>query len=264
MANRSDPPDVFILTFCKNIDQLYGSLLVFKTLRDGFPHATVSVCDNASIPDAVCEIKRAAQVTGCLFHQFQHEVLHPDFLLACLSNGTSQRVVFLDPDVVFWKSVEDWEFEGLVAGRRIPLFFDEYTQCVTVPRLHTSMLFVQDRKRLRHHIAEIQHLRFDFHPFRPVMVPQGKTWVRYDTGATLFHAMPEEMQPFRHEHLESYDHLFCGTHFDHVRQFISPTDRATWQALHDGVQKDYRCLKGAWETQEAYFRSRAVPIDASS
>lgn len=264
MANRADPPDVFILTYCKNVDQLYGSLLVFKTLRDGFPHARISVCDNASVSEAVVEIKRAAQVNGCMFRQFQHEVLHHDFLLACLSNSEGGRVVFLDPDVVFWKSVEDWEFEGLVAGRRIPLFFDEYTQCVTVPRLHTSMLFVQDRKLLRNRIAEIQRLRFDFHPFRPVMVPQGATWVRYDTGAVLFHAMPEAMQPFLSEHLASYDHLFCGTNFDYVRQFISATDRDTWQALHDAVKQDYRRLKGAWSTQEAYFLSRAVPIDASS
>ncbi len=43
-------PHVYILTWCKSLESLYGSLLVFQTLRVGFPTAPVYVFDNGSLP----------------------------------------------------------------------------------------------------------------------------------------------------------------------------------------------------------------------
>ncbi|MEO6447712.1 MAG: hypothetical protein ABIO42_00555, partial [Burkholderiaceae bacterium] len=45
-----------ILTYCAHPALAYGTLLVFKTLRVGFPTARVEVYDNGSHPDVVGQI----------------------------------------------------------------------------------------------------------------------------------------------------------------------------------------------------------------
>lgn len=218
------------------------------------------MCDNASVPDAREVLRRRAVEAGCSFHQFAVEVLHHDFLKTCVATANGP-VVICDPDIVFWDTVEDWEFEQLVGGRRIPMFFDEYTQCVTLPRLHTSLLFIRDANRFRQVIGGIQRVRFDFDPFQPVMVRQGSQWLRYDCGSTLYHALPEDMQPFLTSHLDAYDHLFGGSDPEFLKTLVQSGDRETWQQWHDAAKHDVTKLKGIWVAQDAYFRSRAVKLD---
>ncbi len=61
--------NVFILTYCRNTELFYGTELIFKTLRVGFPNAKVTVVDNASIPEVRTEIELLAKENDCLFEQ---------------------------------------------------------------------------------------------------------------------------------------------------------------------------------------------------
>ena len=49
--------NVFILTFCRNLDLFYGTKLIFETLRVGFPNAKITVVDNASLQKVRGEIE---------------------------------------------------------------------------------------------------------------------------------------------------------------------------------------------------------------
>lgn len=92
--------DVYILTYCKDIQHLYGSTLIFKTLRTGFPTARITAVDNASVNEARKVISKCAEDTGCAYEQLQNEIQHHQFLehIVTYSKGT---VVFLDPDICF-------------------------------------------------------------------------------------------------------------------------------------------------------------------
>ena len=113
---------VHILTFCRNVELFYGTQLVFKTLRIGFPNADITVVDNASLPTARVEIKAMAQETGCRFEQIEsHCIQHYEFIQNTIRKAANDTTVngpliFIDPDVCFWSSCEDFEFDGLMAG----------------------------------------------------------------------------------------------------------------------------------------------------
>jgi hypothetical protein len=254
---------VFILTYCRKPELLYGTALIFKTLRVGFPTAEVQVVDNSSLPGLVRSVIRAwAEQAGCSYRQLDgpRATSHHLFLKRTILSDMGGTVIFLDPDVCFWENCENWSFTGLVAGRRIPCFYDEFARCVTMPRLHTSFLWVEDVARLRERIVELQRRHFDFDPFAPYMFPQGGRWHRFDACANLFAALEGEMHAFGEIELNAYDHLFCGSHLDQVLEMLDPADRTALRQLHSDVRKDYRTLQGAWRRQEEYFTKRRAEL----
>lgn len=253
MVNR-----VYILTWCKQTSNLYGTTLIFKTLRVGFPNSEICVVDNASLLDVRPLIRKLAQQSNAQFIQLERELPHHDFIEQTINQQPEGTAIFLDPDVCFWKSVEEWGFDKLIAGRLLPKYICEYTGCLTHPRLHTSFLWIPDVAALRKAIQNIQARYFEFHPFRPMMFRLGNTWERFDTGGSLFAALPEQMQAFTEKELDAYDHLFCGTHLNTVASRIRPDYALLFDRMHKHVQVDHRALKGAWRLQEEYFQSLAV------
>lgn len=83
------PPRVVVLTFCFNPENLYGSLLSFKTLRVGFPDADVLVVDNASHPAVRASIRDAALAVGAQFRQCDRQVPHHLFIRQTLEAEAS-------------------------------------------------------------------------------------------------------------------------------------------------------------------------------
>jgi hypothetical protein len=229
---------VYILTFCRKADLLHGSTMIFKSLRTGFPTAEITVVDNNSLPDVQQTIGTLATQTGCEYQQLDaHTAISPpSFLRQTIEHASADAIVFLDPDVVFWEAVESWRFAGLLAGRLIPKFFDPYTGCITMPRLHPSFLWVPDVEALRTRLAEIKHTRMDFHPFLPYMFASGPDWYRFDTAAALYAAAPAEMVAFGARELNAYDHLFCGSHVDLVLGTLDDADRQVVLRMHHDAQ----------------------------
>ena len=134
---------VFTLTYCRKRELLYGTELIFKTLRQGFPNARVIVTDNASIAEVRPLIAEQARQTGCEYRQIEApEIKHSDFIERTIREqaaaGETGATVILDPDILLWEGCEDFEFDGLMAGMFLDAFDDPAFQCVTMPRLHTS------------------------------------------------------------------------------------------------------------------------------
>lgn len=248
---------VFVLTYCRHADQLYGSTLLFGTLRTGFPDAEVFVADNNSIAEARGAIESLARGAGCRFSQFNKDVAHADFIEYVLGKYDGE-IVFVDPDVLFWERCDQWSFDALLAGRLIPRFRDEYSRTITSARLHTSFLWVPDAGRLREAIAELQRTYWDFRPFQPYSYRGPDGWTRLDCAASLHAALGSRSAAFTDAHLEAYDHLFLGSHVDLVLPHLNDEDRNQVLALHHLARHDPASLKGIWRRQQEYFERRAV------
>jgi len=76
---------VAILTHCRREEFLYGSTLVFDTLRVGFPSARVTVVDNGSLVAVRSVLAEAARAVGAEYVQVDTAGLHHLFLERMLS-----------------------------------------------------------------------------------------------------------------------------------------------------------------------------------
>jgi len=246
---------VNILTFCKGQSSFYGNSLIFKTLRVGFPNAEIFVYDNAS-PHLFSEkIKVLSEENDCHFARLETEINHHAFIDTIISNNKdNEDIVFLDPDLCFWENCENWRFDSLLAGRLIPRFYDEFSGCITHPRVHTSFLWVPKPKEL---LGEINKLiKFEYQPFQPYMYFLENKWFRYDTLSSLYSVFNERIKTFNEKELNSYDHLFCGTHLDLVKDYLN--DDGQLNDIHDKAKKDYKLIKGIWREQEKHFTDRSI------
>jgi hypothetical protein len=255
---------VLILTYCREPSLLEsGTLLVFRTLRVGFPTAEITVIDNASLPAVRSAIIEAAEHAACAYVQREPEMLHEDFLReVMLGTAYEGPVVLLDPDVIFWRECESWHIERLLAGRMLPEFMDEFTGCRTLERLHTSFLWIRDVGALRDRIWALRNRYFEFDPFPPRMFALDGEWYRGDTLSFLCGALPDEVQSFTEQELDAYDHLFCGSHLDLVLPRIQADTRTFLRRAHAQAASDPSRLQGLWREQEQYFRLRSpVPTE---
>lgn len=250
---------VYVITFCHNMDLLYGSTLVFPSIRTGFPNADLVVIDNGSIAEAIPFIQTSVAHAHGKFYRIS-TISHHD-LLRQIVFGNQQPIAIVDPDVCFWQSMESvlsgMKPHELIAGRLIPSFNDPYTGCLTKARIHTSCLLIPDPVALANRIQQITNDKFNWDAFRPVMISVDGQWVRYDTLAGLMH-LSENIKVFSDEDLECYDHLFCGSHID---WFCERTPDSPWKSkfieLHQRTKKDYSSLRGVWRLQNEFFKDAA-------
>jgi hypothetical protein len=258
--DMSTPPRVVILTFCFNPENLYGSLLTFKTLRVGFPDADVLVVDNASHPAVRASIRDAALAVGAEFRQCDRQVPHHLFIRQTLEAeaGSARALVFADPDLLFWERMAMPEGEYAVAGRKLPSFIDDYTDTLTESRLHTSLLMIPSVEKLRERIRVIESKHWEMDAIRPVMVPDKERVRRFDTFGIFSHVAAESCRPFSEAELDRYDHIFCGSHVD----LVAPKQGKAGKVMRDVHRmaiSDYTQLKGIWRQQEQQFLDWAVP-----
>lgn len=239
---------VIILTFCDDIELSYGTLLVFRTLRVGFPTAEVLVFDNGSSPDALPLIKTAALNAGCEFISMPRTPFVDFYKWALLDQVEYNSIVLLDPDVIFWKNVEQMQPTGLFSGRLIPSMV---SQGVTaLPRIHPSFVCVPDVAKLR---QALQHTRSN-------VVDQlfasmnGKEYF-WDTLAMLHHVVAGT--PFTEDQLDCYDHLFFGCHFPSIQPTL-PKNSAIERGHLAAIAGKFDAIKGLWRDQEKDFASKSV------
>ena len=242
---------VHILTFCKDLSLFYGTELIFKTLRTGFPNAEIIVTDNASIPEAKDRIELLAKENDCVFKEIQGtSIEHHNFIQNTIRHyaddtSLNASLVFLDPDICLWDSCEDFDFDGLMAGRLGGGFHDSLTQSVDMLRLHTSFLWITNPEALQYEIRKMRARHFDFEPFRPFSFRLKDTWYRYDTGAGLYMALPDKMSIFTEEHISRYDHIFNGSHISYIESLFSDEVRALLLEVHSHAKKgNLKALKG--------------------
>lgn len=249
-------PFVFIVTHARDSAALFGTTLVFGSLRKGFPTAKVIVLDNESIPEVRRAIRSAAQRTGCEFRDVPRSQ-HFEHVKGILAQNPS--AVLLDPDVVFWDSVEGFDFgNALMAGRYIPPFLDPVGGVHTVGKLHTSLLFLPDLRAIDGEMKSRVGSLVD--PITPVVRLVGGKLVGWDTCVGLYSVLRAagRAHHFTEAELDHYDHLFVGTHPEFALHLVPELAEA-----HDRARRDIGSFRGAWREQDEYFaKSWSVLADS--
>jgi hypothetical protein len=250
---------VHILATCRNKALLPATLMVFDTLRVGFPTARVQVYSNGNTDDVWSELGRRCDAVGAFLVPIK-KMDHQAWVGQVISRhgigeGRNNPMWLVDTDVAFWSQVEHWKFDTAIAGRQMPEFYDAYTRCVTAPRIHTCLLrvnpgMVSDElaKRRRSFNDDFGHNRLvdPYASFFCVM-PDGRR-VYYDTAAMLSYQV--SATPFSDEQNEAFDHMNCGTYAD----VVEPVYRGILSS-HQAVYSNRELLRGSWAKQRGLFLS---------
>lgn len=252
---------VIITTCVRDHVLLETSLLTFKTVRKGFPNASILVIDNDSVNSARAIVRREAEAIGAGHVQWQQRrehaevfsrVIKPHFDPEYMKDGKGS-IVFLDSDLIFYENCEGWEFPTALAGRYIPAHTSHYTKSLTSSRLHTSFLWVTPPK-LREEIAgyragdvmNLEYAPIDF--FRPqIIFANDGHPVFHDTCANLYHAVGGT--EFSEAQLDAYTHIFCGSSSDIAKKYLPPEVAMGMSTLHHGALSNPDFLKGIWRAQ---------------
>lgn len=250
---------VNILASCRNIELLPATLMVFRTLRVGFPTSLVKVQINAMHPTARRAVTAAAQATGCqvLDTPVGHAIRHDEWVEKLFH---SQKVPFwiCDTDIAFFDSIEGHDLKGNFAGRYVPDFDDEWTGTRHAERLHTCLMWFDPKTAAHAMWAWACKLpeswmapKLEF--FRQAYWPQrdGKT-LFHDTTAGLFHTIGGTC--FREELNDKFEHLNCGTYSDLVAPSLK--DAPDFASAHAAMPDHPELTRGIRRQQTAYYERR--------
>lgn len=251
---------VVISTNIRKADPLIASsgMLVFKTLRTGFPSAKIEVWDNCSIEPFRTEIAHETLKLGGQFHPLDQRILYHDFIRARLSANEPGSLALVDTDIIFYDDVQSWGMHQheLLMGRLIPLHRNEVYGCTENSRLHSSLLFIRDVQELNKTIAK------EFsgpcaasgyqNPWAPTLWFNGGFKYFHDVGCNIYQAFPSTMRAFTETQLDSYTHLHCGTWLDQVLPHIKKADQ--FKKVHELATTDRMALHGLWRQQDEYYR----------
>lgn len=244
-------PVVHILTTCHNLDLLPATLLVFRTLRVGFPTAEVYVWGN-NLP---LEAEQAVRRSGERFTPLG-ATSHDAWIERLLDNSHSPFWI-CDTDIVFWSSVETFPGDSLLAGRYEPAFREPWSKTQKVDRLHTSLLWFNTlplRQAIREWIARWHPKGFPFVPeselIRQQFIPQGagKPPLFYDSCAGLYQALGG--QAFTEEQNAAFEHLHCGVYSDRISSALPGLP-----AVHQAVWADTNAARGLLAQQANFYAS---------
>lgn len=253
---------VRILATARKEELLSYTLLVFKSLRVGFPTAEVIVTGNALPGWALAFVEASCEKAGCRFENGP-ETIHHDWISRLLIEE-SEPFVLSDTDIIYYQKVEDWAFETALAGFRVPEFFDEFTNAITRSRLHTSLLYI-DPVKVREQVNAYES-QFPVTPFNPLMnliapvcLPFNGRGMFHDTCSLLFHAIGGT--PFTDQQKESYAHLNFGTLEDLVLPRL--TNGEQMKHARHMILNHPEAGRGLWRSQMEHYESRRPVFDGN-
>jgi hypothetical protein len=238
-----------------------ATLLVFDTIRVGFPTARIMVRCNPNKNVDWTELHEAAKRVNASVYLPYEFMQHHTWIETKVRVG-AEPFWICDTDIVLHNAVETWTFDAPIAGRWIPEFVDAFTRRITHGRLHTSLLWMNP-VMIRNGIRTIDALS-ERHPcktpisyFAPVLHSHRENCglVRhylYDTCAQLYHCIGG--QKFNDQQNAAFDHLHAGTYSDLAEEAIPGISEK-----HRAVFANPELLNGAFRHQEKYFNERAIP-----
>jgi hypothetical protein len=258
---------VNILVTCRSKERLPAALLVFETLRTGFPTAGVTVFGNGLAPEFERIIYNQAQRAAGTFIPLKQAMAHGEWIEQLLEWNSSAFWI-CDTDVVFFDEVENWFgpwHDTEFAGRYEPGFNCDWTRATHVARLHPSLMFL-NAPRLRvstrawpheppfFNTVERNLFRWQWVPARERALEGARgdqtRLLFYDTCAGLYHALGGTA--FNDAQNEAFEHLYAGTYLDLIRQHMPPE----FASAHAEVYKDPAKAKGMWAAQQRWYRER--------
>lgn len=250
--------NVKILVTCRKEELLEGSILVFETLRRGFPTAKIEVfLNNIELKSCKELIVKRARSCKCKIVDLEKTTIHHEWINDLLSKEVDPFYI-LDTDVIFWSNFERFNFEEHpMAGRRIPEWNDEFTRARTRARLHTSLLYFNPEvmeENLTKYFEQFPSTPFNPFPnlVNPVVIPyKGKAFF-HDTCCLLYHAIGGFA--FQDEHLETHDHMNFSTITDIVYPQLSMAKEM--EEARQAIYRNPDKAKGLWRLQELYYQAR--------
>lgn len=248
---------VHILVTVRKPELWPAALLVFKTLRVGFPEARVQVWGNGLDAHGAARLAHVAAARGAGMTNLPATV-HDGWIEGLLQRA-SQPFWILDTDVVFWGPMRA-PAGAILSGRLEPAFDEEWTGTRHVERLHTCAMYI-DPARVRAEIRARQCVigapwrgTAEWPMIRQTFVPvRGEPTRFYDTTAGLWQAgigTPLELAVD-----QTFEHLHCGTYVDVIGK--ETPGLAGLAARHQEIYADPAAAMGLREQQEEYYRQRA-------
>lgn len=265
------PITVKILVAVTNIAQFDACTLCFESLRVGWPTADIWVYVNggAYYGDVAEKLQRTTlkgafaplpNICGV------RPIHHPDWIREQVEQTYSGPLVIADPDIIYWKSCEDWEFnsETLLAGHANPRMWNDFARCVSVPRIHTHMMVFPDTEKLRKAIVSAYppaHEPFgkfcSFDPFKGrVMFEDGQP-IFWDNCANLYSMLGAgRVKHFTTEHTQCYDHLNSASYYEFIRDRVDPATKAGFAYAYGEWLKNPR--PGLWPMMDRYYEQKTI------
>lgn len=254
-------PSVHILATCRDMDLLGGTLLVFDTLRTGFPGSKIFVWGNKLPVCAYDRVKVACREVKATFTPLPAPIQH-DAWIERLLNEAPEQFWVCDTDIVFWDSVETFpDCRDLLAGRFEPAFVEPWTGTHKAARLHTSLLWFDAlaiRQAIRAWYGKWTPKGFPFLPqtefVRQSFIPQGpnRPPIFYDTCAGLYQAIGGS--PFLESENSAFEHLHCGVYADRIsRSLPGLLDK------HREIYANREAAKGLQQQQAEFYKQNALP-----
>jgi hypothetical protein len=263
---------VKILVTVNDMAQFDACTLCFETLRVGWPTADIHIHLNGrkwatAILDKLDYFHR--DKPGRLFwHQEIPAVHHAEWIRAQVKHTYPGPLVIADSDIVYWKSCEDWEFaEGtLLAGYHHPRMFNDFAKCVSVERIHTSMMVFPDTHKLwdalckAYPLSGLKHGEYcPCDPFMPAVRFDDGIAVFWDSCSNLYNMLcrqPGAMCHFEPRHLESFDHLNSASFYGCMVERLEGETKEGFKLAHRDWVKNP--TPGLWPLVDAYYKQKAI------
>jgi hypothetical protein len=268
-------PTVKTLVAVNNFDHLEACTLCFKSLRVGWPTADIHVYVNGGnyYGDIECKLNRVAEYDEIELSAIM-PIHHAEWIRSCLYTSLAGPppykgpLVIADPDIVYWKSCEGWEFEPetLLAGHYNPRMWNDFAKCVSVPRIHTHMMVFPDIARLAKTIRDAYPWAFEplgefceYDPFKGrVMFESGRP-IFWDNCSNLYQMLAysgKRVKHFDQSNLQCYDHLNSASYHDLIISRLS----AAGAKGYDFVFREWvkNPTPNIWHLIEEYYREKAM------
>ena len=252
-------PTLNILATVRNPALLDAALLVFKTLRTGFPTWPVRVFGNGLFGASSHAVEQAALESGCQYVSLP-TTTH-DAWIERLIETQGQPFGICDTDMIFWQDMESMlNVPEHFSGRFEPGFNEEWTRAWHVERLHTClMLFNPQALRAWMRCWMTQHVPSVFpaaetHFVRQHFVPtRAGAPLFYDTTAGLWQSGIGT--PFSVEQDAAFEHLHCATYADVIGRHLSVED---FELKQRALCAHPEMAKGLKQQQDMYYQARGV------
>lgn len=270
-------PTVHILVTVNDPVQFENCTLVFPYIRTGFPTADVHLWINdvkldPELTNRIIEkIKTAhgelGEQVNTTVHGIEGKMHHGEWIRRIVTrehDPASGPLVILDPDTIFWKSVEDWTFPAdvLLAGYYHSGMWNDFAKAISVSRIHTSFMWFPDVQKLREQIRDSYPLATKAHgeycpvdPFMPAVRFVDGHPTFWDTCANLFHMLkPAQKFAFEPKHLEAFDHINSASFYKVMHERMD--DPRGFEATHKVAIKDHANLKNLWPFMKNYYTQK--------
>lgn len=236
--------------------------LALNSLRVGFPTAKIYVHLNIvnHPPDDLVRRTRSRVLDfGGEFNCYPR-IHHAEWIQKMVSK-LEGRLAIVDGDCIFWKNCENFELEQPLAGMYVPAMHNEFTNCTSFDRLHTSFLYVRDCREL---CVKIQHaFKHASHPtyapydlFMPCVIYLQGEPIFFDTCSQLYQLIGG--QPFLPRELECYDHINSASFYDTMYERLE--NKKAFKDLHELARTNPSKLRGLYKEIESYYRTQAAKI----